>query len=64
MRSTDITHGQDRTYLSEEPEGLEGPVEGKGVEEQRVGMRRQGSVKGPDVVHFYRVMMSETTYYY
>ena len=64
MRGADVRSRPGGTYLSEEPEGLEGPVEGQGVEEQRVGMRRQGSVKGPDVVHFYRVMMSETTYYY
>ena len=56
MRGADVRSRPGGTYLSEEPEGLEGPVEGQGVEEQRVGMRRQGSVEGPDVVHFYRVI--------
>lgn len=56
MSGADVGRRPGGTYLSEEPEGLEGPVEGQGVEEQRVGMRRQGSVEGPDVVHFYRVI--------
>ena len=40
------------TYLSEEPEDLEGPVKRHGVEKQGVGMSSDATIERPGVEHF------------
>ena len=47
MRNDTETVHDPQTYLSEEPEHLERPEAGEGVEEKRVGVRRVASVENP-----------------